>query len=309
MQMQAWKMAGVAALVLGAAAAAWVGFNRSGESGDGSSAATSGGWVMIRPGVGQEGSTQATGQSSLSAEQVRNKLFREGSFQGTEPNGDWCTSTGKLSPCNGLRRRFEYYLLGMGEVTVADIRTLVNDEARRANGEELGDAIMAMWDKYWRLRTHEFRNAFVQSDRNTWMPAFEEQRMVRRQVLGEDWARAFFDDEEAKFKQYVAQAESGQPPPPDPGEPVPQMAPGKDPAAVHAERVARYGQDAANRLAKADEEWADWERRLAAARVEWERLKTSQNLSDVQRKQDMQAYVSANFKPDEHLRVKALLNL
>lgn len=309
MQMQAWKLAGVAALVLGAVAATWLGINRSGEPGDASSDAASAGWSMIRPGVGQGDARQPEGATSLSAEQVRIKLFQQGSFQGTEPNGDWCTSTGKLSPCNGLRRRFEYYLLGMGEVTVADIRTLVNDEARRANGEELGDGIMAIWDKYWRLRTHEFRNAFVQSDRNTWMPAFEEQRMVRRQILGDDWARAFFDDEEAKFKQYVAQAESGQPPPPDPGEPVPQMAPGKDPAAVHAERVARYGVDAANRLAKADEEWADWERRLAAARGEWERLKSSQNLSEVQRKQDMQAYVNANFKPDEHLRVKALLNL
>lgn len=309
MQMQAWKMAGVAAVVLGAAAAAWVGLNRPGPAGDASTSEASGGWAMIRPGVGQGDARQPGGQSNLSAEQVRTKLFQQGSFQGTEPNGDWCTASGKLSPCNGLRRRFEYYLLGMGEVTVEDIRTLVNDEARRANGEELGDAIMAIWDKYWRLRTHEWRNVFVQSDRNTWMPAFEEQRMVRRQVLGEDWARAFFDDEEAKFKQYVAQAESGQPPPPDPGEPVPQMAPGKDPAAVHAERVARYGQDAANRLAKADEEWADWERRLAAARSEWERLKSSQNLSEVQRKQDMQAYVNANFKPDEHLRVKALLNL
>ena len=98
----------------------------------------------------------------------------------------------------GLRRRFEYYLLGLGEVSAADIRTLVNDEARRANGEELGDAIMAIWDKYWSLRTHEWRNAFVQSDRNTWMPAFEEQRMVRRQILGEDW-----------LPTYVAQANEG----------------------------------------------------------------------------------------------------
>ncbi len=309
MQMQAWKLAGVAALVLGAAAAAWVGFNRPGEAGGASTEAASGGWGMIRPGVGQGEAKQASGTPAMTAEQVRNKLFREGSFQGTEPNGDWCTAAGKLSPCSGLRARFEYYLLGLGEVTVNDIRTLVSDEAHRANGEELGNAIMAIWDKYWSLRTHDWRNTFVQSDRNTWMPAFEEQRMVRRQILGEDWARAFFAEDEAKFKQYVAQVESGQPPPPDPGEPVPQMAPGKDPAAVHAERVARYGVDAANRLAKADEEWADWERRLAAARVEWDRLKASQNLSDVQRKQDMQAYINANFKPDELLRVKALLNL
>ena len=132
---------------------------------------------------------------------------------------------------------------------------------------------------------------------------------MRRQILGEDWAKAFYADDEAKFQQFMAQVESGQPPAPDPGEPVPQMAPGKDPAAVHAERVARYGQAAADRLSKADEEWADWERRLASARSEWERLKASGQLSDLQRKQDMDAYINANFKPDEHLRVRALLHL
>lgn len=308
MQMQTWMKASVVVLALAAAAAAWVGLGRPDEVSPAPDKATPGGWGMLQSEVGPGGASSPA-QPPLSADQVRDKLFRDGSFRGTEPNGDWCAASGKLTPCNGLRRRFEYYLLGLGEVTAADIRTLVNDEARRANGEELGDAIMVIWDQYWRLRTHEWRNVFVQSDRNTWMPAFEEQRMVRRQILGEGWARAFFDEEEATFKQYMAQVESGQPPPPDPGEPVPQMAPGKDPAAVHAERVARYGVDAANRLAKADEEWADWERRLAAARAEWERLKSSPNLSDMQRKQDMQAYVNANFKPDEHLRVKALLNL
>ena len=68
---------------------------------------------------------------------------------------------------------------------------------------------------------------------------------MRRQILSEDWARAFYADDEARFKQLMAQVESGQPPAIDHGEPVPQMAPGKDPAAVHAER--------ADREAKADQ--------------------------------------------------------
>ncbi|RYE63708.1 MAG: hypothetical protein EOO83_03135, partial [Oxalobacteraceae bacterium] len=111
------------------------------------------------------------------------------------------------------------------------------------------------------------------------------------------------------FQEYYAQLESGQPPPPDPGEPVPQMAPGKDPAAVRAERVARYGEAAADRLDKADADWADWERRLNAAKVEWERLQKAPNLSDTQRKAEINAYVKSNFPPDEQLRVQALLHL
>ncbi len=251
----------------------------------------------------------ASATSALTPEQTRNKLYKHGSFAGTEPAGDWCVSNDKLSACPELRKRFEYYILGLGEVSIADIKALVYDEAARAHGEKLAAEIMSIWDKYWQVRTHEWRNRFVQSDRSTWMAVFEEQRLVRRQILGADWARAFFDDEEKSFQQYYAQLESGQAPLVDPGEPVPQMAPGKDPAAVRAERVARYGEAAADRLTKADDEWADWERRLAAARVAWDRLKNAPELSDPQRQQSMSQYISEHFKPDEVRRVEVLLHL
>jgi lipase chaperone LimK len=268
------------------------------------------GWGMIDASKDGAAATDAGApRSALTPDQVRNKLFKEGSFAGTEPTGGWCVQAGQLKPCPDLRKRFEYYILGLGEVTIEDIKLLVADEARRANGAQQADAIMAIWDKYWQLRTYNWRNKFDQSDRASWMPVFEEQRAVRRQILGADWAHAFFDEDEAHFKQYYAQIESGQAPPVDPGEPVPQMGPGKDAAAVQAERVARYGEAAAGRLAKADEEWADWERRLAAARTEWARLQSAPNLSDAQRKADMDTYVKANFKPDEFVRVRALLHL
>jgi lipase chaperone LimK len=311
MQMRGWMVAGGVALAL-AVAGAWLSKRGSAE-GDAAQAGANGGasgWGMISasndaPGAG---APQAPGPA-LTPEQVRNRLFKEGSFAGTEPAGDWCVQAGQLKACPELRKRFEYYILGLGEVTIDDIKALVADEARRANGEPTANAIMALWDKYWQLRTYTWRNKFDQSDRSSWMPVFEEQKLVRRQILGADWAKAFFDEDEQNFKQYYAQLESGLPPPPDPGEPVPQMAPGKDPAAVTAERVARYGQAAADRLAKVDEEWADWERRLGAARVEWDRMKADPSLSDAQRKEGMQAYVVANFKKDEYLRVQALLHL
>lgn len=308
MQMRGWKVAGGLALVL-AAAAAWMVHTGSVDSPAGRGASGASGWSMISPTADAPDRAGSAPLVALTPDQVRTRLFKEGSFAGTEPSGDWCVVSGKLSPCLGLRKRFEYYILGLGEVSIADIRALVADEALKALGEPLASQIMTIWDKYWQLRTYAWRNKFDQSDRSTWMPVFEEQKAVRRQILGADWAKAFFDQDEQHFKQYYEQLESGQPPPPDPGEPVPQMAPGKDPAAVRAERVARYGEAAADRLAKADEEWADWERRLAGARAEWDRLKGSPNLSDAQRKQDMQAYINNNFKPDEHLRVQALLHL
>lgn len=310
MQMRGWMKGGAVALALAAVAAGWLASQHPGGLAALSASAVGSGWDMIRPDQAptpsEPGGPAAT---TLSAEQVRVKLFQHGSFQGTEATGNWCVVTGKLVACPELRKRFEYYTLGLGEVGIADIRTLVDDEARRAHGDELAAAIMAIWDKHWQVRTHAWRSAFLQSDPSTWRAALEEQRLVRRQILGEDWAKAFYTDDEAKLQQLIAQIEQGQPPAPDPGEPVPQMAPGKDPAAVHAERVARYGQGAADRLAKADEEWADWERRLATARSEWERLKASGQLSDVQRRQDIDAHIAANFKPDELLRVRALLQL
>lgn len=310
MQMRGWMVAAGVVVLLGAGAAIWMGHR--GETGADAAhgdAAHGSGWNMISAGGDTPADQAAATAKTMTPEQVRTRLFKDGSFAGTEPAGDWCVAAGKLKACPDLRKRFEYYILGLGEVQIGDIRTLVADEAQKAQGEALAKDIMAVWDKYWQLRTYAWRNKFDQSDRATWMPVFEEQHMVRRQILGDDWAKAFFDQEEQNFKQYYAQLESGQPPPPDPGEPVPQMAPGKDPAAVRAERVARYGEAAADRLSKADEEWADWERRLAGARSEWSRLQNAANLSDTQRKQEIQAYINSNFKPDEHLRVQALLHL
>ncbi len=301
--------AGVAVAALVGAAAFWANQHGMSPPGAGPQGST---WDLVRSGVGStEGETPAAAPTSatLTPEQVRTRLFRDGSLAGTEPSGDWCITEAKLKPCIGLRQRFEYYILGIGEVTIQDLKALVADEATKANGPEVSAQIMDIWDKYWQLRTHDYRNQFVQNDRSTWMPVFEEQRTVRRQILGADWAEAFFSADEKHFREYYAQLESGQPPPPDPGEAVPQMGPGKDPAAVRAERVARYGEAAAARLDKADEEWADWQRRLAGARTEWDRLKAAGNLSDTQRRQDMDTYIKANFKDDERLRVEALLHL
>lgn len=264
-------------------------------------------WSLMAAGKHAPAVEASPGQG-LTADQVRERLFVRGSFQGTEAAGEWCVTNARaLQPCHGLRSRFEYYLLGLGEVSVGDIRVLIGDEARRAHGEPLAGQILALFDQYWQLRTHQPTHQFVPSDRSTWVPVFEEQRRLRRQFLGAAWAEAFFRDDEQQFQDHLARLESGQPPPPDVGEPVPQMVLGGDPAALRAERVARYGEAAADRLAQVDAQWADWERRLNAARAEWSRLQATNHLSDVQKTEEMHRYVAANFQGKETVRVRALV--
>lgn len=310
MQVKAKWVVALVAAVLGLGGA-WLaqrtstgeGVSLIGGEGRGASA-----WSLMGAGKDAAPEQAAPTDTVRTPDQVRTRLFQEGSFQGTEPAGEWCVADGQtLKPCNGLRSRFEYFVLGLGEVSIAEIRGLIQDEARKAHGDKLAAQIVELFDKYWKIRTYDWTHHFVQTDRSTWMPVFEEQKSVRRQILGVAWAEAFFAEDEKHFLEYFAQLESGQPPPPDPGEPVPQMDPGKDPAAVRAERVARYGEEAADRLSKVDAEWADWDRRLSAARSEWERLQAAPNLSDAQKKDEMNRYVNENFQGKDVIRVKGLV--
>ena len=252
------------------------------------------------------------GGSSL--ESIRARLFVKGSLAGTDLAGGWCVGPGPegtevLQPCPDLRRRFDHYLLGTGEVTAMDLRSLVSDDARRAHGEALAAQILAIWDRYLGLAGYAWSSRVEQADPGTWHAALAEQRHVRRQLLGEPWATAFFADEERHFEGLLAQVEAGAVPPADPGAAVPQMGPGKDATTVMAERTALYGEAAARRLAQVDSEWADWESRLGAARAEWQRLQQANQLSDLQRNGEMAQYVQSHFSGSEPLRVKALLRL
>ncbi len=272
--------------------------------------------AMTQPDARASGRHEApTGRDSRRArlDKARARLFVKGSLQGTEPAGNWCIDTSRtdaLKPCSALRERFEYYLLGLGgEITIDEARGLIEQDSLSDNGEALTRQIMTLWDQYWQLRNYAWSNHLEMTNRGTWMPMLEEMRMVRRQILGEEWATAFFGEDEEYFRNYYAQLEGGKTAPRDPGAPVPQLGAGKDPAAVNAERAALYGAPAAERLARVDADWADWENRLTAARAEWDRLQKSAELSELQRKAEMNRYVAAHFNSSERLRIEALLHL
>ena len=252
----------------------------------------------------------AKGQAPMRAlDKIRAMVMADPLIAQTQAAGSWAVdANGKLKPDLALRQRFEYYLLALGQVAPNEIRLLIEDEVKKAHGPRIAAEVMAIFDKYWSLRLQQPRNRLVLNERETWAPAFQEQKALRRQFLGVEWAEAFFSAEEQEFERFVAQSEGkADGVRADLDLPVPQMGPGKDVQAVHAERVALYGEAAAQRLAQADAEWAQWEQRLAGAKAEWQRLQASAELSELQRQQAIDQYIQAHFPADERIRAKGLL--
>ena len=241
---------------------------------------------------------------------VRGRLLHGGSFKGTQVAGAWCVSTSRvLTPCPDLRTRFEYYLLGLGEVRVDELRTLVAADAQGDLGPELASQIMDLWDRYWLLRNHAWLAHPDPSQPATWLASLNEQHEVRQRLLGVAWSTAFFGAEEAQVKADAQRRIDGLPALPDPGDPVPLANDETPPESLWAQRVARYGQAGAQRLAELDTAWADWNRRISMARQQWEVFNQTQSLSPDQRLQAMQSYLASNFSASELLRAHALLGL
>lgn len=305
-----WALAGVTLVLL--AGGAWLGPQLLNADGTGVTLSGRQGWSLLgaandvepgRAGAASNGSVR-----SVSA--IRAAVFGDALLSQTQVAGDWAVDANGVSrPDVALRKRFEHYLLALGNATPDEIRLLIQDEARKAHGDKIAGDIMGIYDKYMALRMQQPRNRLVLNERDTWEPAFQEQKAMRRQFLGAQWAEAFFKAEEEEFVRFAAQADgkSGSDKA-DLNMPVPQMGPGKDATAVHTERVALYGEAAAQRLAQADAEWADWERRVAGAKAEWQRLQGSAELSDVQRQQSLDQYIQSHFPPDERMRARGLIN-
>lgn len=244
-----------------------------------------------------------------SADTLREVLYK-GSFAGTHPYGDWCVSPlHKLQPCPLLRDRFEYYINGLGEINQTELRLLIEDEARRALGESLARDIIAIFDKYWAVRTHAYDERLVPQDRTTWMPALREQRRIREALLGEQWAKVFFDEDDQELLATFAKVESGRPPPPGPRDTPPLMSPGKDPSAVQTERVTRYGEAAAAKLADLDRQQAAFDSQIAMARSEWIRLTHDVQLSDPERDKQLTQYIASHFDKENWRRATVLAKL
>lgn len=224
-------------------------------------------------------------------------LGEHSSLRGAALDGTWgeLDAQGSLKPALALRRRFDQLLTLQGETTLEQIAAFADHAARAALGADGARQVMDVWRRYLELLRYEFRTRVDLRDRNSWAAALAERQPVRRNLLGADWAAAFYAEEEAQLQTAIAA-------------PAPQAeaTTGANAAGID---VAALPPDARQRLADEQAAWAGWEKRLASARQEWTRLQAAAELSAPQRAAAIEQWLQPRFDAGEQRRVRALLQL
>lgn len=215
------------------------------------------------------------------------------SLQGTEGDGGWrADAQGRLVVARQVRRRFDYWLSALGERPLDELGAQLLVQARHDLPPLAFAELRALLGRYVSLQQHAWQHAARPADPSSWRAALEERQSVRRQLLGREWADAFYGEEEQALWAEVLVWESGR----------------GAPAQAQGPALPEHPQ-AVQRLAEVQAQWSQWERRLDEARGEVARLMTSPELSQPQREQAVQAWLAQRFSGQEQLRVRALLGL
>ncbi len=211
-------------------------------------------------------------------------VFRHGRY----PAQAWSVINGRLVPGRLLRERFDSYLpVGPG-VSLVDVRLALARDAVADVGEPMADQVLAVWDRYARLQSYHWKHPYRAQDPASWQATLDEQRGVRRALLG-DWASAFFSEDEALLRWRLQRWK----PSAQPAVMVDGDLSAMDPTAAGGDS-ARQG---------------DWSSRLEAARLEWARLGIDGSLDVGQRLFQMRIYLQQGFGPLERERVARDLEL
>lgn len=205
------------------------------------------------------------------------------------PPRAWSVVGGQLVPGHALRDRFDSYLpLGRG-VTMVEVRAALALDAQADLGPVLSPQVLVVWDRYARLQTYEWRVPFNSADSATWQATLNEQHQVRRQLLGVDWAEAFFAEDEAAMQRRIARATIASK----------SSASEVDEAMAQAPPAAGGGAGVV----------PDWRQRAEEARREWARLVQDASLDEGQRLLRMKHYLQLKFSDEETDRIETELSL
>jgi lipase chaperone LimK len=184
----------------------------------------------------------------------------------------------------------------VGERDLRSIDAYVRHLIQTELSADAARAALKLWQSYLSLQQQAWRHHVSPSDSGTWAPALEERQRGRVQALGADWAAAFYGEEEAELRRQITRFASA-----DSAVLSGEAISDKQPTVQHAQ--------AAEREAMVKAQWADWETRLSGAQKYAERVEASANLSETQKRQQMDAYLSVGFDEGERMRVRALLRL
>jgi lipase chaperone LimK len=259
-------------------------------------AAASSGWQqsgVANPFGSAAAEASASSPASLLATSVPPSLSNT-SLAGTQPDGDWgLDARGQLRASRGLRQRFDYYLSLIGEKSLSEIEALLLHDAHTGLQEPARSQMLAVWRAYVQLQQHRWQHVVDLKAPLTWSAALTERQIMRRQLLGADWAHAFYAEEEAQLQAMLSQVNH------------PASAAARPPDAA----TAAMHPQATEREAAVHAQWQEWEQRLQTARLQIKLIQTAAELSQPQRQQAVERYLSQQFEGTELIRARALLGL
>lgn len=264
--------------------------------------------------------------------------LKDGSLRGTEPDGGVSMGFGgHLKPDMALRRLFDYYLVLLGETDLPGIRALLHDDLlRRQLAAPLIDEVMASFDRYTR-----YQQAAVTLANQPGLSLNEQLTQItalRRQMLGDDVAEAFFGNEQrqqqlalqrlaiqtdhnlsAAEKTQQLQALAAALPAAEQealaqtslGNTVQTQTDAFDAAQTdadtrYAERAQAYGSAAAERLQQLDQNRAQWQARLDAYAQQSQVIQSDASMDGIQQQAALQQLLSSSFHGTEQLQVQAM---
>jgi len=248
-----------------------------------------------------------------------------GSLRGAAPDGALTLdSDGRLRVDRALRRRFDWYLSLVGELTLPSIRQLVEADAERELGLVHAAEVLAVFDRYVAYLEAETRL----DDAPSLDARLATLHALRRAHLGDVVAEAFYGYEERYAETTLVRlAARGNDTMFERHESSPSEfaqrretetallsaeheaqldAFGADVRQRDAERTALWGPEAAHRLAALDAANADWVRRIAAYRVASATIRNDARLGPAERTRALAALRERDFDPNERRRVEAL---
>lgn len=269
---------------------------------------------------------------------------RPRSLRGTRTDGGLLLDTdGRFVPTLEARRLFDYFLTTEGEAAPEAVRArIVREITRRLPPDAARDAT-ALLDRYLAYRAAARQRAAASPSGDGDMEGrLAMLAALRREILGEVAAEAFFAHEEAEARLLLETRRilSDQTLPPEaraakvealyaereaslpddvraaraaarlasmlPAAEAEVRAQGGDAARVQDLRERLAGPEAAERLADLDRRRADWDTRLGAFRAARARLEQDATLSPDARKAAVADLLTKSFTPPERTRVAAL---
>ncbi|MFZ5543068.1 MAG: hypothetical protein ACOZJZ_05890 [Pseudomonadota bacterium] len=235
---------------------------------------------------------QALAGAPLPAAQFVRWLDQQSSLRGAELDGSWdVDGQGRFHPTVALRRRFDQLLTLAGETRLERITAFIEHDVRELVGADGALAVLDAWQRYLELQRYAWRTGVQGTDRAALAAALAERQQVRRRILGPALAQAFFADDEAQLQDLIRS---------------PAAPPEAQTTAIDRNKLEP---DALARLQAEEAAWADWQRRLDAARREIEALRAAPHLSAAQRDDAIARLIAQRFDAREAVRVRALLHL